>query len=188
MARKKKFSTGEKKEILEEIKLLWESSEKITYRQLEEIQKQKWKQVVYKAGTLRNYAHKEGWNRNKGRTVEEIREEKKQEIIHRSFPELLEKVEELEEHSLIMKGLEDKYRSEFDKAREKLGQAINEEDTKEVRFADDVFKAISRARKVDLELMGALDMADQRKIELEILKLELLTLEKTNKIVGGGRG
>ena len=45
----------------------------------------------------------------------------------------------------------------------------------------------SRLDKVGLELMGALDMAGQRKIELEILKMELLTLEKTNKVIGGGR-
>lgn len=79
MARKKKYSSEEKAKILEEIKLLWEGSEKITYRELEEIQKQKWKEVIYKSGTLRNYASKKGWNRNKGKAIEE--KEKKSKMI-----------------------------------------------------------------------------------------------------------
>jgi hypothetical protein len=50
-----------------------------------------------------------------------------------------------------MKGLESKYRPKFEKAWEKLGQAINEENTKGVKFADEVFKAISRARKREIK-------------------------------------
>lgn len=78
-----------------EIKLLWGKSEKITYKQLEEIQKQKWKQVIYKSGTLRNYAYKKGWNRNKGRAIEEKREEleKRGEI----FSDVLKEIENLGE-------------------------------------------------------------------------------------------
>ena len=177
MAGKKKFSLEEKKDILEQIKELWENSEDITYKQLEEIQKQKWKQVVYKSGTLRNKASKEEWNRNKGKAVEERQLEKVKETIQSIDPEIIEA-----DHSSIIKGLESKYRSEFDKARKILNDAIDEEDMQRVRFSNEVFKAISRARKVDLELMGTLDVADQRKIELEVLKMELLNLEKTNKI------
>ncbi|UUV20011.1 hypothetical protein NRK67_16875 (plasmid) [Fusobacteria bacterium ZRK30] len=178
MARKKKYSSEEKAKILDEIKLLWESSEKITYRELEEIQKQKWKQVVYKSGTLRNYASKKGWNRNKGKAIEEKREEVKNDFIKTVHPELLGKVEGLEEHSLILKGLENKYRSDFDKAREKLSQAIEEEDVQAVKFSNEAFKALSRARKVDLELMGVLDVADQKKIEVELFKLEMIMVNK----------
>ncbi|MCS5422197.1 MULTISPECIES: hypothetical protein [Psychrilyobacter] len=181
MARKKKFSPGEKRKILEEIKLLWEGSEKITYRELEEIQKQKWKQIVYKAGTLRNYAYKDEWNRNKGQAVEENREEVKNDLIKTVHPEVLEKVEESEDHSLIMTGLGNKYRSDFDKAREKLSQAIDEEDIQRVKFSNEAFKALSRARKTDLELMGILDVADQKKIEVELFKLEMIMVDKAIK-------
>lgn len=178
MARKKKYSSEEKAEILEEIKLLWEGSEKITYRELEEIQKQKWKQVIYKSGTLRNYASQKGWNRNKGKAIEEKREEVKNDLIKTVNPEVLEKVGELEENSLIMTGLGNKYRPDFDKVREKLSQAIEEEDIQGVKFSNEAFKALSRARKVDLELMGVLDVADQRKIDVELFKLEVIMVNK----------
>lgn len=185
---KKLFSYKAKEEIYNTLKEIWRNSEDITYKDLEKIQIQKWGGVAFKWGTLRNKASIEGWNLEKGKHRRGAREEKKQEIIKLvtedpgGEPELLES--ELDEYSLILKGLEKKYRPDFNQVRDKMKKSLESEDLRGLKYVETAIRTIEGAWTMDLKLMGCLDLAEQRKLELEILKVELMTLEKTGKVTG----
>lgn len=182
--KKKEFSYKERDEILEALKEIYSNSEKITYKQLEEIQKQKWGGVAYKWTTLRNKACLEGWNRKKGMEAAKTREEKKKEYIALVDQEPIELLESLEddEYQKIIKGIGIKYKDDFTKVKEKLKEALDNEDLKGLKYVEAAIRTIRSARKLDIELLGLLDIEEQRRIEIELLRVEMLALEKDSKI------
>jgi len=183
--KKKEFSYRERKEILEALKEIYFNSDKVTYKQLEEIQKQKWGGVAYKWSTLRNKASLEGWNRKKGMEAASKREEKKKELIDLVKEDDIEILEGMEQDQYIklIQGIGLKYKDEFTKVREKLKAAINQEDLKGLKYVEAAVRTIRSARKLDLELLGVLDVEEQRRLEVELLRVELVALEKNSKVL-----
>ena len=173
---KEKFTYREKLDIYEALKDLWRSSDTITYKGLENIQLKEWGGIAFKWTTLRNRASKEGWNKEKGINISKILEERKNEILESGEGvEILQG--EQDEYSQILKGIERKYRPDFEKVRVKLQKAIDTEDTKGLRHIKTAIDTIESARALDLKLSGHLDVPEYRKLEMEILKLEIMTIK-----------
>ena len=126
--KRKEFSCLKKDEILETLKEIYSSSDKVTYKQLEEIQKQKYGGVAYKWSTLRNKASLEGWNRKKGAAAAKAIEEKKSELIALVEDEEVEILEGMEKDQYIkvVQGIGKKYKNEFSKVKAKLRESIGQ--------------------------------------------------------------
>ena len=181
----KELTYREKLDIYETLKDIWRSSDTITYKELEKVQIKEWGQVAWKWSTLRNRASKEGWNKEKGINISKIIRDKKREILEKDEiveGEILE--ERGEEYQQILRGLEKKYRGDFEEVRSQILDAVRQEDIKKLKLLKMALETIEGARTLDLRLSGVLDVHEYRKLEVEILKLELLTLEKTEKIIG----
>jgi hypothetical protein len=181
--KRKEFSCLKKDEILETLKEIYSSSDKVTYKQLEEIQKQKYGGVAYKWSTLRNKASLEGWNRKKGAAAAQAIEEKKSELIALVEDEEVEILEGMEkdQYIKIVQGIGKKYKNEFSKVKVKLRESIDREDLSGLKYVEAAVRTIRSARKLDLELLGVLDVEEQRRLEVELLRVELLAVEKTSK-------
>lgn len=182
--KKKEFSYRERDEILKALKEIYSNSEKVTYKQLEEIQKQKWGGVAYKWSTLRNKASLEGWNRKKGMKALKNKEEKKKEYISLVDAEPIELLvsQENDEYQKVIMGIGTKYKDNFIKVKGKLKEALEKENIKDLKYVEAAIRTIRSARKLDIELLGLLDVEEQRRIEIELLRVEMLALEKNSKI------
>lgn len=183
MARKKKketFTYVERKEIYEALKGMWRSSDTISYKDLEKVQVKEWGGVAWKWATLRNKACAEGWNKEKGVNIQKAIEDKRAEILATGQPQG-EEVEILEggedDYIKILQGIQRKYKPEFEELREVLSEAIKERDVKTIKFVKTSLEALEMARSFDIKLSGHLDIQEQKRLDIEILKLEILTLK-----------
>ena len=178
MEKKEVFTFKEKLEVYEALKELWRSSDTITYKDLEKIQIKEWGGVAFKWATLRNRACSEGWNKEKGFNIKKALENKRAEILGTEKFEEVEIFESGENEYLnILKGIQRRYKTEFNELRDILTVAIKERDIKTIRFIKSSLEALEMARVFDLKLSGCLDIQEQKRLDIEILKLEILTLK-----------
>ncbi len=180
----KDFTTRERHKILEDIKRAWKEGIK-DYKALEQYQIKNFGGICFKATTLKSKASKEKWNNQKGKANRDRINKKKKEFIQLTEEdqniELLEKIGS-DDYLKVVQGIGIKYKEDFKKVRSQLAEGIKDENIKKIKCSEVAIRALRSARKLELELIGFLDIEEQRRLEVELLRVEMLALEKDSKI------
>lgn len=184
----------DKIEILEELKMLWRSSENITYKDLEKIQKARYGSIIYKEGTLRNKASKEGWNAERGVEVLEALGIQQNDFIESNTetltPELIGAMSEFEKFEILEKQLYLKYSVDFNKLRKDQSEILklditDKENLRKLKAIGEAIREVTKTMEEEKKLLGMVGKVDILKLELESNKLELLIATRISQNLGG---